>query len=187
MKHLLALLCISSVLLVSCKKEAATTDTTAVKADSAKQANIASYNSVMTIFNSGKMDDLNKYIAEDYKEHTPWPGQKPGLAGLKEGMTEFRTAFPDMKFTVKDITSDGDMIWAHYNMSGTNTGAFMGMPATGKKVDVNGMELVKLTNGKCTDHWNYDEGAKMMQQLGMMPPDKMPAGAAPAAAPAKKG
>ena len=177
MKHLLVLLAISTVLLTSCmKKDTAATDSS-MKVDSNKQKNIDSYKVVLGMFSSGKLDDLNKYIADDFNEHSPWPGQKPGLAGLKEGMTGFRASFPDLKITPKEVTSDGDWIFAHYNMTGTNTGSFMGMPPTGKKVDIDGMELIKLNNGKCTDHWQYSEGRKMMEQLGMMPPmDAPPAG-----------
>ncbi len=170
MKHILALLCISTLLLSSCmKKEGATSETT-MKTDSTKTKNIENYKLVTAMFSSGKMDDLNKYIDDNMNEHTPWPGMKQGLAGLKEGMAGFRASFPDLKITPKEVTSDGDWIFAHYNMTGTNTGSFMGMPATGKKIDIDGMELIKLTNCKATDHWAYDEGRKMMEQLGLMPP-----------------
>ena len=77
MKHLLALLCISSVLLVSCKKEAATTDT-AVKVDSTKEKAIANYKAVTDMFNTGKTEDLGKYVADNMVDHTPDPGGKQG-------------------------------------------------------------------------------------------------------------
>lgn len=186
MKHLLALLCISSVLLVSCKKEAATTDTT-VKVDSTKEKAIENYKAVASIFTSGKTDDLGKYVDSNMVDHTPDPGGKQGLVGLKEMVAGMHAGFPDLKMTVKDITYDNGLIWAHINMSGTNTGPMMGMPATGKKMDINGVDIIKITNGKASDHWGYYQERVMMQQMGMMPPDKMPAGAAPAMAPEKKG
>jgi len=170
MKHLFALLCISSLLLSSCMKKEGGMDAAMKAADSVRNYNIAGYHAVNDMFNSGKMDDLGKYIADNMVDHQMMPGQKPGLAGMKEVMTGFRAAFPDLKFTTNHITADSNMIWAQYTMTGTNTGPFMGMPATGKSVKIDGMDLIRLENGKCVEHWGYDEGRKMMEQLGLMPP-----------------
>src|SRR5438105_2247110 len=131
MKKLLALLAISTLVLSSCmKKDAASAsmDIAMKAADSLKNNNIAGYNAVAEMFSNGKFDNMGKYIADNYVEHQLMPGQKQGLAGLKELMTGFRTAFPDMKFTTNHITADSGNIWAHFTMSGTNSGSFMGMP-----------------------------------------------------------
>ena len=170
MKHLLVLLCISSVLLSSCMKKDTASSDAAMKADSVKNYNISGYRAVNDMLSSGKMDDLGKYIADNMVDHQMMPGQKPGLAGMKETMMGFHAAFPDLKFTTNHITADSNMIWAQYTMTGTNTGSFMGMPPTGKSIKVDGMDLIRLENGKCVEHWGYDEGRKMMEQLGLMPP-----------------
>ena len=184
MKQLLILLCISPLLLVSCMKKDAAGGDAAMKADSTKQKNIENYKAVLEIFNSGKYDDLGKYISDNFTDHDPDPGQKPGLAGLKESMGQFHAAFPDLKFTVKDVTSDGDLIWGHINISGTNTGSMMGMPPTGKKIDVNGVDIVKIKDGKAIERWGYYQERLMMEQMGMMPP---PGGPPPAGGDMKKG
>jgi steroid delta-isomerase-like uncharacterized protein len=185
MKKLLALLVLAPVLLNSCmKKDAATAsmDIAMKAADSSRNANIAGYNAVGQMFSTGKFDDMGKYIADNYIEHQLMPGQKPGLAGLKEMMTGFRAAFPDMKFTTNHITADSGSIWAHFTMTGTNTGSFMGMPATGKKINVDGIDLLKIVNGKAVEHWGYMDEHAMMQQLGLAPADPATATAeAPAA------
>jgi len=171
MKHLLALLAISTVLLTSCmKKEGGASDAAMKAADSVRNYNIAGYNAVNDMFNSGKMDDMGKYCADNMVDHQLFPGQKPGLAGVKEAMTNFRAAFPDLKFTTNHIIADSNMIWAQYTMTGTNTGPMMGMPPTGKSIKIDGMDLIRLENGKCVEHWGYNEGRKMMEQLGLMPP-----------------
>ena len=166
------------------KKDAATTDT-AVRTDSVKEKSIENYKAVTAMFNTGKTDDLGKYVDSNMVDHTPDPGRKQGLSGLKEMIGGMRAGFPDLKMTVKDITVDNGMIWAHVNMTGTNTGSMMGMPPTGKKMDINGVDIIKVTNGKATDQWGYYQERLMMEQMGMMPahPDK----GAPAAPPAKKG
>ena len=171
MKHLLALLAISTVLLSSCMKKESGSSDAMMRTDSMKKANIENYGKVMDMFNSGKMDDMGKYCTDNMVDHQLFPGQKPGLAGVKEAMAGFRAGFPDLKFTTNHIIADSNMIWAQYTMTGTNTGPMMGgMPPTGKSIKIDGMDLIRLENGKCVEHWGYNEGRKMMEQLGLMPP-----------------
>lgn len=168
--------CVCALLLFSCSKGGGSNAAAdaAMKADSIRKGNIDAYMKVTDMLNTGKMDDLGKYIAESFTEHQVWPGQKPGLAGMKESMTQMRTAYPDMKFTINSITADSNMIWALSTMTGTNSGPMMGMPPTNKKINVQAVDIVRLENGKCVEHWGFMEEKKMMQQLGMMPPDPAP-------------
>ncbi|MBK7384401.1 MAG: ester cyclase [Flavobacteriales bacterium] len=146
-----------------------------MKADSAKQAQanaqMETFQKVFEMFNTGNMEGLDALVAADMIDHNPDPmATMKGLDGLKEMMGMYRTAFPDIKETVERITSDGDMVYAHYHMTGTNTGPMGPMPATGKAMDVMGMDIVRFADGKAVEHWGYMEESKMMQQLGMMPP-----------------
>jgi steroid delta-isomerase-like uncharacterized protein len=175
MKHLLALLAISSVLLSSCMKKDTGASESSLKGDSTKLKNIEGYRAVNDMFNSGKYDSLDKYIDANIADHQMMPGQKPGLAGLKEDMTNFRAAFPELKFTINEIMADGDKVWALSTMSGTHSGApFMGMPANGKSFSAQGVDIVRITNGKAVEHWGFYDHMKMMTDLGM------PMGAPPA-------
>jgi predicted ester cyclase len=145
-------------------------DAAKMRTDSIIKANIAGYDAVSQMILSGKMDDMGKYIADNYTEHQMPPGMKPGLAGLKEHMMMMKTAYPDMKWTHDHIIADTNMIWAHFTMTGTNTGPWMGMPPTGKKVNFQGVDIIKLgPDGKATDHWGYIDEMTMMSQLGLMP------------------
>jgi steroid delta-isomerase-like uncharacterized protein len=171
MKHLLTLLCISSLLLVSCmKKESVGSTESSLKADSVKLKNIEGFKAVNDIFNTGKFDGLDTYIEANFTEHELREGAMPGLAGLKKQMTDFRAAFPDIKFTVNDVVAEGDKVWGLITITGTNTGPMMGMPPTGKAINMQGVDIVKITNGKCVEHWGFFDHAKMMEQLGLMPP-----------------
>jgi predicted ester cyclase len=84
-----------------------------------------------------------------------------------------------MKMTVLSSAMEGDMLFVHFNQKGTNSGA-MGpdMPATGKAIDVSGVDIIRFANGKAVEHWGYWDETTMMQQLGLAP--------APGAAPQKK-
>ena len=121
------------------------------------------------MFSSGKLDELDKLIDANYVEHTPWPGQEPGLAGLKKGFTEFRAAFPDMKITLNEVWADGDVVIGHFTQTGTMTGAMGTMPASGKPMNISGVDIVRIKDGKAVEHWGYSEEMKMAQQMGWMP------------------
>ena len=171
MKHLLALVAISAVLLSSCAKKDTGASESSLKADSTKLKNIEGYRAVTDMFNSGKMEGLDKYIDANFQEHQMEPGMKPGLAGLKENMTNFRAAFPDLKFTINDIVAEGDKVWALSTMTGTHSGGpFMGMPANGKSFTAQGVDIVRITNGKAVEHWGFYDNMKMMSDHGAMPP-----------------
>ena len=170
------------------KKTEGTSESGNARADSMK----AAYKAVSTAWDAGKTEEFDKYIAVNSVDHNAMPGQKPGLAGMKEFASILKTAYPDMKSTIEDMRIDGDNLIARFRMTGTNSGPFMGMPATNKKIDVMGIDWVKWENGKFTEHWGAMEEMKMMKQLGLMPEmhGAPPAtGAAPKAdakAPAKK-
>ncbi|HYM19805.1 MAG TPA: ester cyclase [Candidatus Kapabacteria bacterium] len=173
----------AALMFVSCNKMGSGNDAAMMRMDSIKKSNIDGYMKVTEMFQSGKTDGIEKYVADNIVDHQAMPGQKQGLAGLKEMITNMKAAYPDMKFTVNHITADSNMIWAQTTMSGTNSGPWMGMPPTNKKINVEGVDIIKLgPDGKATDHWGYMEEMKMMTQLGLMPP----MGGAPPAADAKQ-
>ncbi len=112
---------------------------------------------------------VDQYIAADVVEHNPSPGQGPGLEGVKQMFGEMYTAFPDLSATVDLMISEGDMVTARITMSGTHSGDFAGMPATGKKFSISGIDTLRIANGQIVERWgNFDE-VGMMQQLGMVP------------------
>lgn len=122
------------------------------------------------VMNKGNLKAIDELAADDYVEHyLPVPGVPAMKEGLKQMMTMFRAAFPDMKITIDDIVAKGDKVWMYSTLRGTNTGAMMGMPATSKKVEVKGFDIVRFVNGKAVEHWGLNDDLKMMQQLGLIP------------------
>jgi steroid delta-isomerase-like uncharacterized protein len=121
-------------------------------------------------FNNKQYDKFSDYMTDDFNDHSPFPGQKPGLAGVTDAFKMFFKAYPDAKFTVKDIivNNDGTKASVLYEFTGTNSGDFMGMPATNKKVDIVGLDWLVFRGDKASEHWGYDDTQTMMQQLGLM-------------------
>ncbi|MDP4218845.1 MAG: ester cyclase [Bacteroidota bacterium] len=162
------LLILAAFSLASCmKKEGTATDAGAnAKADSMK----AAYKAISAAWDAGKVDEFDKYVSADTKDNNMMPGQKPGLAGMKEFASMLKVAYPDMSTTVEDMRVDGDVLTARFRMNGTNSGPFMGMPATNKKLtNVMGIDQVRWSNGKFVEHWGLFDDHTMMMQLGLAP------------------
>jgi len=118
------------------------------------------------VMNAHKVDAVDNYCAANFTDHNPDPGQKAGLAGLKEAFKGMFAAFPDLKVKVEQVVEQGEFVTARVTMSGTQKGEFMGMPASGKKFKIQGFDMVKINkDGKATDRWGNFDQASMMQQL----------------------
>ena len=123
------------------------------------------------LFNKGNFAAIEEYLTPDFNDHTLSPGQEPGLEGFRNWVMDYRAAFPDLKVTVERLISRDDFVVIHLRQQGTNSGPWksMGMPATGRTIDFRGLDLVRIKDGRATEHWGYIDEMTMMQQLGMMP------------------
>lgn len=116
----------------------------------------------------GDESAAEKYIDANVVTHDGMPGQAPGLEGVKQTFQALRQAFPDMTVSIEDMIAQGDKVVGRFVVSGTNTGNFMGMPATGKKFTYDEIVIVRFKNGKIIEHWAEMDSLGMMQQLGML-------------------
>jgi len=125
---------------------------------------------IYTVFETGKVADLENYVDKNIKEHTPDPSMKgTGIELIKGQIELYHTAFPDMKIKINEIVGDGEKLTIFSTMTGTNTGSLMGMSPTNKKVTVNGVDIMKFNGEKVTDHWGVYDNLSMLSQLGMVP------------------
>jgi steroid delta-isomerase-like uncharacterized protein len=124
------------------------------------------YEEVMNKHNTAMVDSL---VASDYVEHCIDPGYTPDRNGLRKGWEDFIKGYPDLNCKINFMVADTDCVTVQYTITGTNTGSVMGMAATGKKINVDGVDIVRFKNGKAFEHWGYMDEMKMMAQLGMSP------------------
>lgn len=119
------------------------------------------------IFESGDVDALDELVAPDFVEHTPAPGQGPGLQGLKDWLREFRTAFSEARYVIEDEIVEGDRMAVRTTISGRHTGEYLGVPATNKSFSVPGIDIVRVRDGRAAEHWGLFDALGMLQQLGI--------------------
>jgi len=120
--------------------------------------------------NAGDVDRFGELLADDFVEHEETPGLAPTKEGVKEFFRMYIAAFPNLRFDVEDILASGDKVVARVRVTGTHEGEFMGMPATGKGVDVQAIDIVRFgDDGLAHEHWGVFDAMAMMQQLGVVP------------------
>ena len=119
---------------------------------------------------AGNLAALDDIVAPDFKDHQSLPpGIPPTLAGLKAFFQAQQVAFPDWKVTIEDMVADGDRVWDRLKVEGTNTGPFMGLPATGRRVSFEVLDISRFAGGRLVEHWGVADNLGLMQQLGLIP------------------
>jgi len=108
-------------------------------------------------------------LADGFIEHE----ETPGLAPTKEGVLQFfrmyRAAFPNLRMDPEDVLASGDKVVARVRATGTHEGELMGMPGTGKSVDVQLIDIMRFDeDGLVAEHWGEVDVLAMMQQLGVV-------------------
>ncbi len=143
------------------KEETTATDSVA--------ANIQMYTHVWDqIINHGKLGMFNdSNFTPDVVMHAN--PDRVGIDSARAYYANYLTGFSDIKFTIKDVFGQGNKIVKYWNFSGVNTGTFFGMPATGKKVSIEGVTLVRMQNGKIAEERDFLDNLDLMTQLGALP------------------
>jgi steroid delta-isomerase-like uncharacterized protein len=121
-------------------------------------------------YNERDLEAEAAVLAPDYVAHVPAvPGPLEGLEAWRQFSGSFAEAFPDIRLTVEDIFSEGDMVAARVAFHGTHRGEFQGIPPTGKEVAFSSIEVNRVRDGKVEEHWVELDLLGLMQQLGAIP------------------
>ncbi len=122
------------------------------------------------LLSAGDIDGFGELVAEDFVEHEETPGLEPTREGVKGLFRMYRTAFPDLRMEAEDVLVSGDKVVARVRATGTHQGEFIGMPATGKSVDVQLIDIIRFgDDGLAHEHWGVLDALALMQQLGAVP------------------
>ena len=121
------------------------------------------------VITQGDIDSAARFVWEDVVEQVQFPGQGPGLEGLKDILRGMRTAFPDLDFAIKEQIAEGDKVASRFEWSGTHQHEFLGVPATGRQVRVWGVVIDRLEEGRIKDTRIIMDIFGLMMQLGVFP------------------
>jgi predicted ester cyclase len=128
-------------------------------------------NIFMDAFNNGNLAALDTICAPTMVDHSTAtaPGQPNDLEGFKKRVNGHRIGIPDLRFSIKNMILEGDLLAFQWEMSGTNTGPYMGRPPSDNPIRIVGMNMERLENGKIVEHWSYPDKLAALQQIGAIP------------------
>jgi steroid delta-isomerase-like uncharacterized protein len=119
---------------------------------------------VEEIWNKKNLDAIGEMISSDYVNHSD------GVSGHEEyrgWVTMYITAFPDLHLTIEDQVAEGNKTVNRLTARGTHQGDLMGIPPTGKQIEIGGMFIVRIVGGKVVEEWGLVDVMGMMRQLGV--------------------
>ena len=122
------------------------------------------------LINEGDVDGFGGLLADDFVEREPLPGLPSTKAGVTQYFQQLVAAFPDLRMVPEDVFASGDKAVARVRMTGTHQGEFMGIAATGRRVDVQLIDITRFgDDGRALEHWGVADVLAMMQQVGAIP------------------
>ena len=120
-------------------------------------------------FRAGDQATIDELCDPGMADHNPAPGEEPTLAGFRQKAAYFCSVFPDLKEDLLDIIASGDTVATRWILTGSQQQELMGIPASGQKIRVEGMNFYRLKDSRVTDISTQFDGVALMQQLGAIP------------------
>jgi steroid delta-isomerase-like uncharacterized protein len=120
-------------------------------------------------FRAGDQATIDELCDPGLVDHNPAPGHEPTLAGFKQKIAGFAAIFPDLEEDLQDVVASGGTVATRWVVTGSQQQDFMGIPAAGRTIRVEGMNFYRLENGRVTDIWTQFDGVGLQQQLGALP------------------
>ena len=118
----------------------------------------------------GNLDAMDEYVTDDVVDHeVGMPGPPEGKEGVRFFINMMRDAFSDLKATTEVSLENGDLACARCTITGKHTGEFAGVPATDKPVEIETIDIIRIEDGKCAEHWGVTDMAALMMQIGAIP------------------
>lgn len=126
---------------------------------------------IMEVWGNGDMAALDEIVSSDFIDHTT-TGDVAKSENFKNLVIGFRSAFPDIQFTIEDIMAEGDKVIARWGASGTHKGEFLGHAPTDNRISITGVHIYRLSNEKLVERWGNWDQLGLMQQIGLIPTPK---------------
>ncbi len=126
------------------------------------------------VWNERKLEVVDELISASHALNDPIvSGSQVGPELYKRRVVELTTGLPDLCFTIEDTIAEGEKFVTCWTISGTHQSEYMGIPATGRKISVEGITIHHIKNGKILDSYARWDVLGLMRQLGAIPAQGM--------------
>jgi steroid delta-isomerase-like uncharacterized protein len=126
---------------------------------------------VEAVQNGGDFAVFDEIFADDFVDHTPQQGVPADKDGVRMLYTGLRAAFADFHAEIHWQTVEADKVTTFKTYHGTHAGDFLGVPATGRKVHFDTIDVFRVRDGRLVDHWGIADLLGLLIQLGRLSAD----------------
>ena len=138
-------------------------------ADQSEDSRALMYRVTNEIWNEGQVQRIDDLIAEDLVDHLELPGlEGDGRERYRASFLMTRAGFPDFRNPIDFVVAENDLAVSYGRMIGSHTGDLMGLPATGRAIDLPTIGILRFANGRAVERWGLTDNMTMMQQLGLL-------------------
>ncbi|WP_309138840.1 ester cyclase [Haloterrigena gelatinilytica] len=124
---------------------------------------------VDVVWNRGNIDGMDEILTSNQLYHDPMSDGAEELKEFKGFIRSYREAFPDLRYEVEEYIAEGDKAAFWGRVTGTHEGMFMGVAPTGNEIDIMGIGVIRVEDGKVAERWANFDLFGMFQQLGIDP------------------
>lgn len=121
------------------------------------------------VYNGGDYAVVDELVSGDIAVHLGSMGDLHGPEALKQFHGSFRSAFPDIRFEIEDQIAEGECIVTRWSATATHTGSFQGIPPTGKRIHITGVDIDRVVGDRVVECWTMGDNLGLLQQLGALP------------------
>ena len=112
---------------------------------------------------------LDEYIAEDFvANNPPLPGVSLDRDGMKQATEIFRISTPGRHEITLQV-AEGDLVVSHISARGVHAGELLGIPATNREVETDGIAIHRVRDGRIVEYWSVTDIVRVLQQVGALP------------------
>ena len=108
------------------------------------------------------------HVAPDFVRHDPGlPFEVRGPEGIRQLADALHPGIPDMTLPIEDVIAEGGKVLVRLRVKGTHSGNLMGVPATGRAIDIGVLDLFRIEDGRLVEHWALLDNLGLLRQIGV--------------------
>ena len=108
---------------------------------------------------------VDEQLAADFVDHASPPGTPPGPEPVKAWLAGLKKAFPDLRVVTDDVVAEGDRVAVRATWTGTHAAEFLGVPASGRRVQFSGAVFWRIANERIAERWAHVDMQSLLAQL----------------------
>ncbi|MGO9153581.1 ester cyclase [Mycobacterium sp.] len=121
----------------------------------------------LKMLNERDPDLVDTFVARDYRNHNAFVDD--GREANRRFWAAFFVALPDLTATMEDLVVAGDRVVGRFVYRGTQSGELMGLPATGRRIEMRSIDIWRVADGMFAEHWDELNTLEVFQQIGALP------------------